>query len=191
MTVILFQLFSNYTLIFIDSLELKLLAEEVVSEWMKVIKQSHETADSKPAASSVIKKKKKLLKKPAKTSRENSTEDGSNSPMEVTTNKKSSEKPGENSKSNNNIEERTSKKSRLSLKKPAKVEESNSNEVKKEEDKVRTGKIKRPAHTKFRSTGLEKETTLPPIKIKKKNVDPPPVNINRTSEKAVPVKREG
>ncbi|XP_033643643.1 serine/threonine-protein phosphatase 1 regulatory subunit 10-like isoform X2 [Asterias rubens] len=171
--------------------KLKLLAEEVVSEWMKVIKQSHETADSKPAASSVVKKKKKLLKKPAKTSRENSTEDGSNSPMEVTTNKKSSEKPGENSKSNNNIEERTSKKSRLSLKKPAKVEESNSNEVKKEEDKVRTGKIKRPAHTKFRSTGLEKETTLPPIKIKKKNVDPPPVNINRTSEKAVPVKREG
>ncbi|XP_070532301.1 serine/threonine-protein phosphatase 1 regulatory subunit 10-like [Ptychodera flava] len=45
-------------------------------------------------------------------------------------------------------------------------------------EKKRTAKVVGPAHTKFRSTGLETETKLPPIKLKKKiisdNVDRPP-----------------
>ncbi|XP_006815996.1 serine/threonine-protein phosphatase 1 regulatory subunit 10-like [Saccoglossus kowalevskii] len=64
--------------------------------------------------------------------------------------------------------------------KPEKKKKKKTNGPKEgEEKKKRSAKMSVPAHAKFRSTGLEKETKLPPVKLKKKtstgNSDKPSV----------------
>ena len=131
------------------------MAQDVVSEWMKVIKQSHENTDTKPtAATSVVVKRKKKLKNPsAKPSGENHTKD-ENSTGDETVSKKPRREQGDSSSTlDNNNEERTSKKDNSNDGCDVKKRLSPVKPLKSEEQKPRVGKIKRPAHTKFRSTG--------------------------------------
>ncbi|XP_041481488.1 serine/threonine-protein phosphatase 1 regulatory subunit 10-like [Lytechinus variegatus] len=180
--------------------ELKAMADDLVTTWKGVIRTSN-TTDSAKEKSPSVKKKLKPKKVEKSLSNDRDADDESEEPVAKKSRLGSGDgepmDTSDTSKPSRVRHPSDSRMTRAGASKTASRKNSSEEPVKKEEGKKEDGvkkkraAIMRPAHTKMRSTGLEKQSDLPLPKFKKKTPAPvPPPKV----EKPIPtitIKKDG